>query len=118
MSKSELEDPELLFDLAAIDRELRQEGAYQREGHTARTLLRASDLRIVFIVLKGGSRIAEHHANESASVQTISGHLRLHLPDQIVEVPVGRLLVLGSGLKHDVEASIDSAFVLTLGWRA
>lgn len=117
MSKPEQEDHGLLFDCAAIDRELRREAAYQREGHTARTLVRASDLRIVLIVLRGGSRIAEHHANETVSIQTVSGQVRLHLPERTFEVPAGQLLVLGKGLKHDVEASVDSALLLTLGWR-
>jgi quercetin dioxygenase-like cupin family protein len=105
------------FDLDAIEREMRQEESYRREGHTARTLVRAPDLRVVLVAIKGGSRIAEHHANASASVQTIAGLVRLHIQGRTVELPAGQLLILERGLKHDVEAATDSAFVLTLGWR-
>lgn len=35
-----------VFDLAAIDAEMRREDAYQREGHAARTLIREDDMRI------------------------------------------------------------------------
>ena len=107
----------LTFDLSAIERELRQEDAYQTDGHTARTLLRAPDLRVLLIVMKGGSRMAEHQAIASASIHALSGQLRLHLPDRTVELPAGQLLVLAGGLRHDVEAAIDSTCVLTLGWR-
>ena len=39
-----------VFDLAAIGRELRAEDAYQRDGHTARTLVREPSLRVVLVV--------------------------------------------------------------------
>jgi quercetin dioxygenase-like cupin family protein len=105
------------FDLGAVDREMRQDGAYLREGHTARTLVRAPDLRVVLVVMKAGARIAEHHADETASVHTLSGHLRLRLPDKTVDLPPRGLLVLEKGLRHDVEATEESAFLLTLGWK-
>lgn len=104
------------FDLAAIDREMRREDAYLREGHTARTLVREPDLRIVLVAMRAGSQMSEHRANETASVHTLSGHIRLRLPDKEVELPAGRLLVLGKGLSHDVQAIDESAFLLTLGW--
>lgn len=108
---------EIIFDLAAVDSELRKEDAYQRDGHTARTLVRKPDLRIVLIVMKTGARIAEHHADETACVHAVSGHVRLRLPDQVAQLAAGQLLVIERGLKHDVEAVAESAFLLTLGWR-
>jgi quercetin dioxygenase-like cupin family protein len=117
MAKPESPEHGITFDLGALEREMREEESYRREGHTARTLVRAPDLRVVLVAIKGGGRIAEHHASESASVHTISGQVRLHLPDRTVELPAGRILVLGRGLRHDVEATTDSAFVLTLGWK-
>src|SRR4029077_14945781 len=98
---------------------MRGEEAYPREGHTARALVREHDMRVVLIAMKAGARIAEHTANETVSIQTLSGRLRLQLPrlarqreDRIVELPIGRLLVLERGLAHDVEAVGDSAFLL------
>jgi quercetin dioxygenase-like cupin family protein len=117
MAKLESTEHGVAFDLGALEREMRQEEPYRREGHTARTLVRAPDLRVVLVAIKGGGRIAEHHASESASVHTISGQVRLHLPDRTVELPAGRRLEVGRGLRHDVEATTDSAFVLTLGWK-
>jgi quercetin dioxygenase-like cupin family protein len=117
MTQSETPTQETSFDLTAVDSELRQKDAYQRDGHTARTLTRKPDLRIVLVVMKAGARIAEHHADETASIHALSGHVRLCLPDETADLAAGRLLVLERGLKHDVEAVADSAFLLTLGWR-
>ncbi len=104
------------FDLGSIARELRAEEPYLREGQTARTLIRTPDLRVIVVAIKAGKTISEHHASVTASVQTLSGHIRLHLPDRGADVPEGRLLVLGAGLSHDVYAEVDSTFLLTLGW--
>jgi len=113
-----------VFDLATIDQEMRSEEAYLREGHTARALVREPDLRVVLIAMKAGSRVAPHVANETVSIQTLAGCLRLQLPrlarqheDRFVELPMGRLLVLAGGNEHDVEAIGDSAFLLSFGWR-
>mgnify|MGYP003555145351 CR=1 FL=1 len=111
-------DQGVTFDLKTVAHELRAEESYHSEGHTARTLTRTSDLRIVLLALKAGKTISEHHANVTASVQTLSGHIRAHLPARGVDVPGGQLLVRGAGLSHDVYAEVDSVFLLTLGWPA
>jgi quercetin dioxygenase-like cupin family protein len=116
MTKPASPDHGSVFDFAVVDRELRQEDAYAREGHTARTLVRESDLRVVFVAMKAGSRIAEHRAQETTSIHVLSGHVRLGLPDRTVDLAAGQLVVLGRDLPHDVEAVLDSACLLTLGW--
>jgi len=105
-----------VFDIAEVDAEMRRSDAYGREGHTARTLAREADLRIVLVVMKAGARIAEHSAKDTASVHALRGHVRLRLPDRVADLPAGRLLVLERSVPHDVEAVEESAFLLTLGW--
>lgn len=106
------------FDLARTARELRELDAYRKEGQTARTLTRSSDLRTVLVALQAGRSISEHRANVTTTVHTLSGHIRLQLPERTVELPTGCLLVLDPGLAHDVHADADSTFLLTLGWSA
>lgn len=116
MSAPQAPDQGVTYDLDVIASELRQQPSYVREGQAARTLTRTPDLRIVLVVLGAGRSISEHQAGVTASVQTLTGHVRLQLPDRSVDVPAGRLLVLGSGLPHDVQGVRDSTFLLTLGW--
>ena len=106
------------LDLAAADRELRAEDAYQRDGHTARTLIREPTMRIVLVVMRAGGKMAEHRTQDTASIYAISGTVRLVLPTRTVELQAGRLLVIPPGLTHDVEAVGDSAFLLTLAREA
>jgi quercetin dioxygenase-like cupin family protein len=103
------------FDLASTDRELRQEHPYLQTGHTARTLVRESDLRVVLIAMKAGARMAEHRVDETAAVHLLQGNLRLRLPGRVVELAAGQLLILERAIPHDVEAVVESSFLLTLG---
>ena len=107
-----------LYDLAAIDTELRAADAYAREGHTARTLVRELDVRLVVVVMKAGARMADHRANETATIHVLTGQVRLQLPDRSPELSAGQLLVLEAGVQHEVEAITDCSFLLTLGGRS
>ena len=105
------------FDLAKLDGELRKEAAYAESGYTSRTLVREPDLRVVFIVMRMGARMADHRVEETASIHNLSGRLRLHLPDAPCDLEAGQLLALEAGIRHDVEALEQSALLLTIGWR-
>jgi quercetin dioxygenase-like cupin family protein len=106
----------ITFDIAPIAAEMRGERGYEREGHTARTMVRETDLRVVLVVMKSGGIVKEHRANETASLHVLSGHVRVRLGDRLVDLPSGRLLVLERWLPHSVEAMDESVFLLTLGW--
>lgn len=107
------------LDLAEIEGEMRRELASgaggHAGGHTARTLVRLPDLRVVLIVMQAGSRVTEHVARETATLQVLSGRVSLGLGDRVVELAAGRLFMLPGGLRHEVLATSESAFLLTLG---
>ena len=112
-----LSGPMLQFDLASeLDQLHRDESWLQTTGRSSKTLVKYPDLRIVLIAMKANTRMHEHTAAGKISVYSLNGHIRLHLPEQIVDLPAGRLLALDQCVPHDVEASEDSAFLLTLSW--
>lgn len=124
MPKPESPEFGVAYDLEALAHEMRAEDAYRREGHAARTVVRAQDLRVVLIVMQPGARIPEHTASATAAIQVVAGHVRLRLPrlarqheDRFEELAPGRLLVIDAGLSHTVEAIDEVTFVITLGWR-
>lgn len=106
-----------VFDLAIVDRELRTEDAYDRDGHTARTLVREPTMRVVLVVMKAGAKIAQHRTHDPASIHALSGHVRLSLPDRTVDLSAGQLLVIAPELAHDVEAVVESRVLISLAHR-
>jgi len=112
-----LDKPRLQFDLNSELRQLHEDESWkQPAGRSSKTLVKHQDMRIVLIAMKPGTRMHEHTAAARISVHTLSGHIRLHLPGQVVELPAGHLLALDECLPHDVEAAEESAFLLTLSW--
>lgn len=114
----ELQGPATVLDLHAEAALLRQEPAWQQGDRNAKTFVKSADLRLVLTTLKQGAIVKQHRAPGSAVVQTLSGHIRLRLPDQMVDLPAGALVVLEPDLPHDVEALEESAFALTIAWPA
>ena len=113
----ELAQPQLQVDLAAEIEHLHREDSWQRDtGRSSKTLVKQPDFRVVLVAMKEGTEIKEHRADGRISIHTIAGHLRLRLPDQVVEVPAGHLLALDRCIGHDVEALADSVFLLTIAW--
>ena len=108
--------PVLVFDFAEEADRLRKEGPWLQHGRNAVTLVKHPDFRVVFMLMKPGTRLQEHHASGRISVQAMSGHVRLHLKEQTIDLPAGHLLALERELAHDVEAIEESAVLLTIAW--
>jgi quercetin dioxygenase-like cupin family protein len=108
--------PVLTFDFTEEADKLRKEGPWLQHGRNAVTLVKYADFRVVFMLMKPGTRLQEHHASGRLSVQTLSGHVRLHLKERTIDLPAGNLLALEREVVHDVEAVAESAVLLTIAW--
>jgi len=112
-----LTTPIVQCDLLEEIQRLHKEDAWlQGTGPSSKTLVKHPDLRVVLLAMRKNTSMHEHRAAASISVQTLAGHIHLKLPDRIVELPAGRLLVLDQCVPHDLEAKEDSDFLLTLSW--
>lgn len=107
--------PHLQLDLNAELQQLRGEPEWT-SGHNSKTLVKYESLRVVLIALKARARIPEHQTEGRISIQTLQGHIRVRATERTFELPSGALLALEQGLRHDVEAIEDSAFLLSIAW--
>ncbi|MGH9505723.1 MAG: cupin domain-containing protein [Terriglobales bacterium] len=105
----------LHFDLAREMEQLEHEHPWQA-GRNAKTIVKFGDFRIVLIVMHRESRLPGHHADGRVSVHALSGHIRLQVSGETFDLKAGQILVLDRGVRHDVEALEDSAFLLTSAW--
>jgi quercetin dioxygenase-like cupin family protein len=107
--------PHLQFDLTTELQQLRREPEWT-SGHNSKTLVKHDSLRVVLISLKARARIPEHQTEGRISIQTIQGYIRVRSTERTFDLPTGTLLALDQGLRHDVEALEDSAFLLSIAW--
>ncbi len=110
-----LAGPLLTFDLQREIQQLRSESRWQ-SGHTAKTLAKYDDFRVVLIVMRSGGRLVNHRTEGRISVHALSGRINFRTAEQSVDLSAGQMLTLERDLPHDVEAAADSAFLLTIAW--
>ena len=97
---------------------MRSAEGWRQGQHSARTLLKAADLRLVLIAIHAGDRIEEHRAPGRITIHALSGHIRVTAAGQDSDLPAGHVLTLARDAPHAVEALADSAFLLTIAWPA
>ena len=108
--------PLMDFNVTEEIAQLHEEEAWLRTGRNSKTLVKQPDFRIVLIALQKGIHLEEHSADARISIHTLSGHVKLELPEQTVDLPDGHLLVLDRALEHDLEALEESAILMTISW--
>lgn len=106
----------LAFDLNAEADALRCEHGWRDNGHSAKTLVKHHEQRIVLMVMKAGTRMAKHRATGAVSLLVLTGRLQVHVgaTTNTIDVGPGHLLALDRALSHDVEATEDTSLVLTV----
>lgn len=105
--------PATELDLLSEIQQLHKEEAWQK-GTASKVLARYSDLRISLVAIKGDTSIGEHQNAGRVSIQTVTGHLRMHALGKVFDLPMGHVVVLDRAVKHSVDAMRDSAFLLTV----
>jgi len=87
-----------------------------KAGRRAETLIKADGLRVVLVTMRSGITLHEHTAPGPISIHALRGQFRLTFGDQARELGPGDLASLDTGIAHTVEALVDGAFLLTIGW--
>lgn len=105
------------WPLAELVDELLGSEALQREGKTARTLVKSDALTVVLTALRAGASL---HAPGPVMVVPVRGEVVFEHGDSSSPVALdgARALAMGPGLRHTVQARVDSAFLLIIGPRA
>ncbi|MFA5608139.1 MAG: hypothetical protein WDA07_13300 [Leucobacter sp.] len=106
--------PVLAFSLDRDAEDLARKAGMASAGRAAQTLMKDGPVRLTLVGLKDGTSIHAHTAPGPITIQTLRGTLRIKAGDDVSTVPVGSLIAIEAELQHDVSATGDSAFLLTL----
>jgi len=107
--------PFLKIDLREALAKLQGEGAWSARPRNAVTLLKDQGLRAILVGLHEDGTIERHRADGPISVHLLSGALRVTAGGESLTLVPGQILTMEAGLEHDVHASEESAFLLTIG---
>lgn len=114
LTEYSLDAPVLIFDIPTLLAQIKRENTWQKGKRNAMTLLKDQGLRVVLVAMHAGKAISSHQAESPMSVQVVAGRLKFNTDSESVTLKKGQVLALQAGIRHDVEALEESAFLLTL----
>jgi len=103
------------FDLTGEIADSEQQKPWPSGIH-AKTLYKKRDFRVVLICMETSARMKEHHVDGTSSLQVLKGNLHYSARGEVHNLQAGSLITLGASIKHEVEAIVDSAFLLSIAW--
>ena len=109
--------PSLSVDLPFACALLRAEPAYDQDGHTARTLAKYRDLRVLLVAMKAGTRMSVHETAERLALQVLVGRVRVWLRGGgSEEAGEGAFFAVDTERAEAIECLEECAFTLTVAW--
>jgi quercetin dioxygenase-like cupin family protein len=101
------------FDLAREIADSEKKKPWQ-SGLYAKTLFKRDDFRAVLITMERDARMKEHHTDGTISILVLQGSVLIHADGKEHTLPTSGLFTLAPSIRHDVAATEDSAFLLTI----
>jgi quercetin dioxygenase-like cupin family protein len=94
--------------------QLVQRVAGNKSKRTAKTLVKEGPLRVLVVALDAGGKLEEHAVDGPFSVQCLMGRVTAHVAGTDKELRTGDLLVVDTGVTHDIEAKDPAALLITI----
>jgi|ERR1700732_4889469 quercetin dioxygenase-like cupin family protein len=115
-----LQDGTMVDKVAQFDLQQELDDAERKKpwpaGIHSKTLFKKRDLRIVLISMQIGAHMHEHHADGTLSIQVLQGQLIVTVNGKGHDLSAGTLFALAPSIRHNVMATDNSAFLLTISW--
>jgi quercetin dioxygenase-like cupin family protein len=102
------------IDLPQNLKDLKAGKAWTEVDSAAKVLFQGSGMRVVLVALHGGKVIAAQQAPCAMSVLVLEGRLRFETEGGSTSHQRGQLLTVEPGIRHEIEALADAAFLVTL----
>lgn len=104
----------LIFDIPELLKQIKSEEDWSKEPRNAIILHKSHGMRIVLVAMHAGTAIQPHTADYPISLQVVEGSLKFNAGSKSATLRQGQMLTLHEGIRHDIKAPEESAFLLTL----
>jgi quercetin dioxygenase-like cupin family protein len=102
------------YDLNEVAAKLRQEFEAGEAGHRQETLYKHGPTTVALFLFGHLTRLPPHRAKGVVTIYVPEGHLQVTAEGQVHDLHAGHLLVLASGVEHNVVAREESRMLLTV----
>jgi quercetin dioxygenase-like cupin family protein len=105
-----------VVQLPELGRDLLNQAHDHHSRRAAKTLVSGPSMRATLIALALGAELAEHDAPPAATLQVISGQVRLHTDERQWRLAEGEVVAIPPA-RHGLEAATDAVVLLTVALR-
>jgi quercetin dioxygenase-like cupin family protein len=116
MEHSPMTDQLTVVQIDELAGELLRDAQQQHSRRAAKTLATGSSLRATLIALAEGAELGEHDSPAGATIQAMSGRVRLHTRSNQWELEGGQL-ARTPAQRHGLTALTDAVVLLTVALR-
>jgi quercetin dioxygenase-like cupin family protein len=109
-------DHPVVTEIHPVATELLQHAGEHHSRRAARTLVTGTSLRVTLIALVEGAELAEHDAPTAATLQVLTGRVRLHTNSREWTLDGGQLATIPPE-RHGLHAITDATVLLTVALR-
>ena len=105
--------PADVVSLQEVTTALLEQARTHHSRRAARTVVASSALRATAMALAAGADLAEHDPPPAATLQVLSGTVRLHAGERSWSLSAGEVMPIPPE-RHGVHADTDAVFLLTV----
>jgi quercetin dioxygenase-like cupin family protein len=81
---------------------------------TTQALVKSETFEAARLIVKAGKKIADHKVPGAITLHCLEGHVRIGLPDSILDLSEGGWVYLDGNTTHSVTGVEDSSLLLTI----
>jgi quercetin dioxygenase-like cupin family protein len=107
------QSPAVVVSLQEVTTALLEQARTHHSHRAARTVLAGATLRATAMALAAGADLAEHDPPPAATLQVLSGTVRLHAGERSWSLSAGQVMAIPPE-RHGVHADTDAVFLLTV----
>jgi quercetin dioxygenase-like cupin family protein len=109
-----VDGPVLSTDLPKALAALRAEESYQRTSRNGISLVHGDVLRVVLVAFHDGAAIPEETIEGALLIHVLEGNIRLKAADIDLQLGVGSIASIAPGTVHSLQASGETAVLMTI----
>lgn len=109
-----LTGPLIAFSIADELNTLKQEAEWISGVRNSVTIANTPSLGLVLTAIRKDATVCGHAVEGSVTLQVVSGAIRFTAAGETRELAAGDVIAIDRGVAHDVQASADSALLLTI----
>jgi quercetin dioxygenase-like cupin family protein len=107
------ESPADVVSLREVTSALLEQARTHHSHRAARTVVAGRSLRGTAMAMAAGADLAEHDPPPAATLQVLSGTVRLHAGERTWTLSAGEIMPIPP-MRHGVHADTDAVFLLTV----